>query len=189
MSVGHTPSVSVGSAFAHTWPAALPLTDVCASSQQPVAQNDGFGDFGDFEAAEWHAAASPDAAQAPGPAAGCGHASAKLPGSLTGSFGEKPAEAGGRGVTPASTIDIAREELGFGGSSDEEDDFGDFTDACAHFPAAEAPSAAPQPPDRCGPACVLMFGGSLDIVLVMFQQISHEHRSKYSMCKVLLPSQ
>ena len=56
---------------------------------------------------------------------------------------------GGRGVTPASTIDIAREELDFSEASDE-DDFGDFEDAVSGNRPAGAPAAAGAPTlDRC----------------------------------------
>lgn len=52
---------------------------------------------------------------------------------------------GGRSVTPASTIDIAREELDFSEASDQ-DDFGDFEDAVLET----APAAASAPTlDRC----------------------------------------
>ncbi len=62
---------------------------------------------------------------------------------------EAGANGGGRGVTPASTIDIAREELDFSEASDE-DDFGEFEDAASGYTPAEPAAAAGAPAlDRC----------------------------------------
>lgn len=141
---------------ARSWPATVSDTSAQSSGapHQSGTAAAADGDFGDFEAAEWQA--PPPVAPAPEPA-GHGASAAQLPGSFRAAAAQ-PAQypgagkflegGGGRGVTPASTIDIARDELDFGDGSDE-DGFGDFEDAQSGGAPTDAPSAAVAALDRC----------------------------------------
>ena len=141
---------------ARSWPATVSGTSAQSSGtpHQSGTAAAVDGDFGDFEAAEWQA--PPPVAPAPEPA-GHGASAAQLPGSFRAAAaqhaqypgaGKSLEGGGGRGVTPASTIDIARDELDFGDGSDE-DGFGDFEDAQSGGAQTEAPSAAVAALDRC----------------------------------------
>ncbi|BDA43861.1 hypothetical protein COCOBI_05-0410 [Coccomyxa sp. Obi] len=144
------------------WPAAVQDQASLHSPQHPLGPpavaNGGAEEFGDFEAADWQAHPASSAA-----CAASGPADPHLLGKLE--EAAKKSEAGtggGRGVTPASTIDIAREELDLSEASDE-DDFGDFEDAASGDGPAEAPAAASAPKlGRSAPLPMSLFGEETD---------------------------
>ncbi|EIE25674.1 hypothetical protein COCSUDRAFT_60688 [Coccomyxa subellipsoidea C-169] len=135
-----------------SWPA-IASAQSSSAPQVPsasAAADGGFGDFGDFKAAEWQAPLPATQASGSCLAAAAHHApfpgaAKSVPSSETG---------GGRGVTPASTIDIARDELDYGEGSDG-DDFGDFEDAGADAEVSQAQTAAL---DRSAPLPMSLFG-------------------------------
>ncbi len=126
-----------------SWPAIASAQSSIVSQVPSVsaAAVGGFGDFGDFKAAEWQAPlpAPASAAQASGSCLAAAAHHAPFPGA--GKSVPRSESGGGRGVTPASTIDIARDELDFGEGSDG-DDFGDFEDAGADAEVSQAQTAA-----------------------------------------------
>ncbi|CAL8469853.1 g9395 [Coccomyxa elongata] len=145
-----------------SWPSAVPdnpsLHSTVHQLGAPAVANGVTNEFGDFEAADWQACpASTAASAASGPTV------AHLQGKAEEAARKPEAGAnGGRGVTPASTIDIAREELDFSEASDE-DDFGDFEDADSGSTPAGAPAGASAPTlDRSAPLPMSLFGEEND---------------------------
>ncbi|KAK9916034.1 hypothetical protein WJX75_007609 [Coccomyxa subellipsoidea] len=132
-------------------------------------------DFGDFCDAEPDAPAAKPAAGQEGPLSNGASSPLQLNHNSTASSGALPPPpahfsgagkslegGGGRGVTPASTIDIARDELDFGDGSDE-DGFGDFEDAQSGGAPTDAPSAAVAALDRSAPLPMSLFGEDEDL--------------------------